>query len=75
MPTSEEFEDLTVVLLKMQAFWNVMPCQTINTDVSKDCVASIFRAKQSKNCRKIDHEHEGIMILRNVGAYLRANKA
>jgi hypothetical protein len=36
MLISEGFEGLTVVLLKMQAFWNVMPCQTINTDVSKD---------------------------------------
>jgi hypothetical protein len=47
----------------------------INTDVSKYSVASIFRAKESKKCRKMDLEHEGIPILRNVGAYLRVNKA
>jgi hypothetical protein len=47
----------------------------INTDASKDSVASIFRAKESKKCRKMDLEHEGIPILRNVGAYPRANKA
>jgi len=52
MLISEGFEGLTAVLLKTQAYWNVMPRQTINTDVSKDCVASIFRAKRSKNVER-----------------------
>jgi len=63
MLISEAFDGLTAVLLQIEAVWNVMPRQTIHTDVSKDCVASIFRAKQSKKCRKTDLEHEGITIL------------
>jgi len=75
MLISEGSEGLTVVLVKMQAFWNVMPCQTINTDVSKDCVASIVRDKQSKIVERWTSNNEGIKILRNVRAYLRTNKA
>ena len=47
-PSSTRSVFLTAVLLKIQVFWDVRQWQLVNTDVSDDCSALIFKAKQSK---------------------------
>jgi hypothetical protein len=41
------FEVLTAVLLNIQVFCDVTPHWQVGTDVLKDCVAFIFRVKES----------------------------
>jgi hypothetical protein len=45
-----KFEVLTVVLLKIQVFWNVTLCfGWVAPNVTEDCNAFIFRVKKPKN--------------------------
>jgi hypothetical protein len=39
---------LTAILLKIQVFWDVMPCRLVITDVLKECNAVVFKVKQFK---------------------------
>jgi hypothetical protein len=72
---SEKCEALTAVLLRIHAFWNITPCQMINTDVSKDRSAFIFRAKGPTTCRMLDIKVDGPKILWNVSDRLQADNA
>jgi hypothetical protein len=41
------YEVLTAILLMIEVFWNVTPCRLVDTDVSDDRSASIFRGQKS----------------------------
>jgi hypothetical protein len=41
------FKVLAVVVLKIQVFWDITPCQLIGTDILKDHTGLIFRVMQS----------------------------
>ena len=70
-------EAITAVLMTAPVFWDVMPCQLVNTDVSKVRKAYIFKVSKSEQypSRTAYLVYGGIWLLRNVGNCLRLDMA